>query len=59
MSRIHEDRKEFYNREGILTSSPNLRNNIVSQSQGMDKEKNEKSLYGQSSYGKFLKATDF
>ena len=53
MSRIHEERKEFYSREGILTSSPNIRNNIPSQPQNMDKEKSEKSLYGQSAYGKF------
>ena len=54
MSRIHEERKDFYSsREGILTSSSNLRNNVATQPQNMDKEKNDKSLYGQSAYGKF------
>ena len=52
MSRIHEERKDFYNkREGVLTSSPSIRN-IATLSQNMDKEKSEKTIFGQQNFGK-------
>ena len=52
MSRIHEERKDFYSsREGVLTSSSNIRN-IPAHSQNMEKEKSEKQLFGQPTFGK-------
>ncbi|XP_066918617.1 histone deacetylase complex subunit SAP130-like isoform X1 [Clytia hemisphaerica] len=50
MSRIHEERKDFYNkREGVLTTSPSIRN-IATLSQNMDKEKSEKTIFGQQNF---------
>lgn len=52
MSRIHEERKDFYSsREGVLTSSSNIRS-IATLSQNMDKDKVEKPLFGQPAFGK-------
>lgn len=56
MSRIHEERKDFYSssREGVLTSTSSIRS-IVAPPKTMDKEKVEKPLFSQPAFGKFSK----